>query len=238
MPISAFFSEKTLVSQQIASFNEFVTNTMQELVDENSTLILDQNMQYTGKESDETRRYEIKFGQIYLSRPTQTESDGSVNPMFPNEARLRNLTYSAPLYVDIEKSLMKHAQGEYDPVTGEPIWEKVEEAGLDDAAQQVQKVYIGKVPIMLQSDFCILQPQDEASLFELNECPFDMVFSFPNIPCGRYLSCPSLLFVYVGRIFYYQWLRKGSHRPGTNSRQPSLRFCKSATLGCHISGRD
>ena len=77
---------------------------------------------------------------------------------------------------------MKHAQGAYDSVTGEPVWEKVDEAGPEDAAQQVQKVYIGKVPIMLQSDFCILQPQDEASLFELNECPFDMVSQvFPSI---------------------------------------------------------
>jgi DNA-directed RNA polymerase II subunit RPB2 len=174
MVCASFFSDKTLVSQQIASFNEFVTNTMQELVDENSTLILDQNMQYTGKDTDETRRFEIKFGQIYLSRPTQTEADGSVAPMFPNEARLRNLTYSAPLYVDIEKSVMKHVQGEYDQVTGEPVWEPIEENTGDPDQATVKKVYIGKVPIMLQSDFCILQPQDEASLFELNECPFDM----------------------------------------------------------------
>lgn len=147
---------------------------MQELVDENSTLILDQNMQYTGKDTDETRRYEIKFGQIYLSRPTQTEADGSVAPMFPNEARLRNLTYSAPLYVDIEKSVMKHEQGDYDSVTGEPVWTRIDENTGDEEQQQVNKVYIGKVPIMLQSDFCILQPQDESSLFELNECPYDM----------------------------------------------------------------
>jgi hypothetical protein len=38
------------------------------------------------------KRYELHFGQIYLSRPTMTEADGVVSPMFPNEARLRNLT--------------------------------------------------------------------------------------------------------------------------------------------------
>ena len=190
--ISSFFSEKTLVSQQIASFNEFVTNTMQELVDENATLILDQNPQYTGKDSEETKRYKIKFGQIYLSRPTQVEADGSVAPMFPNEARLRNLTYSAPLSVDIEKSVSRHMPGDYDGETGEPIWRNVDDNTRDDeegadedlteeerAAKEAQKkyskAYIGKVPIMLQSDFCILAPQDEASLFELNECPYDMV---------------------------------------------------------------
>lgn len=174
--IGSFFDEKGLVSQQIASFNEFVTNTMQELVDENDKLILDQNMQYTGKDADETKRYEIKFGQIYLSRPTQTESDGSVAPMFPNEARLRNLTYSAPLYVDIEKSVSRHHTGDYDLETGEPVWTKIDEqSGEEEDGAPVSKVYLGKVPIMLQSDFCILKPQTEKEMYELNECPYDMV---------------------------------------------------------------
>ena len=35
--IASYFADKTLVSQQIDSFNEFVNNTMQELVDENGT---------------------------------------------------------------------------------------------------------------------------------------------------------------------------------------------------------
>lgn len=157
---------------------------MQELVDENSTLILDQNPQYTGKDNDEVTRYEIKFGQIYLSRPTLTEADGSVTPMFPNEARLRNLTYSSPLFVDIEKSVSKHIPGDYDSITGEPVWTKVEdeEETVDTAADK--RTYLGRVPIMLQSDFCILQPQDEAALFELNECPYDMVRTLRRASCS------------------------------------------------------
>lgn len=52
--IASYFADKTLVSQQIDSFNEFVNNTMQELVDEGQSLILDQNMQHTGKVGDVT----------------------------------------------------------------------------------------------------------------------------------------------------------------------------------------
>jgi DNA-directed RNA polymerase beta subunit len=52
--IASYFADKTLVSQQIDSFNEFVNNTMQELVDEGQSLILDQNMQHTGKAGDVT----------------------------------------------------------------------------------------------------------------------------------------------------------------------------------------
>lgn len=168
--IAAYFEDKTLVSQQIDSFNEFVNNTMQELVDESSSLILDQNMQHSGRAGDQTKRYELNFNQIYLSRPTQTEADGTVAPMFPNEARLRNLTYSAPLYIDIKKRVLVQESDEPDPETGEMAW--TEERDDDDTGEE-EKIYIGKVPIMLQSSFCILNGLEDKDKLELNECPFD-----------------------------------------------------------------
>ncbi|WAQ83109.1 hypothetical protein PtA15_3A476 [Puccinia triticina] len=168
--ISAFFNERNLVSQQISSFDGFVNTTMQELVDETGSLVLEQSMQYTDKAGDLTKRFEITFGQIYLSRPTMTESDGTVSPMFPNEARLRNLTYSSPLYVDMSKS-NKLATGEFDEETGEPIYITDD---TDNEEKNSTQIYIGKVPIMLRSEFCILDKLDDPGLFELNECPFDL----------------------------------------------------------------
>jgi DNA-directed RNA polymerase II subunit RPB2 len=52
--ISSYFEGKGLVRQQLESFNEFVENTIQEIVDENSRMTLDQFTQYTGAEGDET----------------------------------------------------------------------------------------------------------------------------------------------------------------------------------------
>lgn len=141
--ISSFFEQKGLVRQQLDSFDEFVQNTMQELVDENADLILDQADQHTGHDTDMTRRYEIKFGQIYLSRPTVTEADGSVVPVFPQEARLRNLTYSAPLYIEMKKRVLL---GREDPdgAPGEILWE----AERHEAPEDTTKVWIGKVCYM------------------------------------------------------------------------------------------
>lgn len=34
----------------------------------------------------------ITFGQCYISKPTVTEVDGSIQILHPNQARLRNLT--------------------------------------------------------------------------------------------------------------------------------------------------
>ncbi|KAF8078866.1 DNA-dependent RNA polymerase II second largest subunit [Lyophyllum atratum] len=166
--ISSFFDQKGLVRQQLDSFDEFVQNTMQELVDENSDLILDQADQHTGHETDMTRRYEIKFGQIYLSRPTVTEADGSVVPVFPQEARLRNLTYSAPLYIEMKKRVLIGREST-DGMPGDIAWE----AEHDDNPDESTKVWIGKVPIMLRSTFCILRGLQDQDLYDLNECPYD-----------------------------------------------------------------
>ena len=149
--ITSFFDQKGLVRQQLDSFDEFVQNTMQELVDENADLILDQADQHTGHEADVTRRYEIKFGQIYLSRPTVTEADGSVVPVFPQEARLRNLTYSAPLYIEMRKRVLLGRE-DPDSATGDMIWETEQE----DREEDTRKVWIGKVSTFVYLGGCCL----------------------------------------------------------------------------------
>src|SRR5699024_178462 len=51
--------------------------------------------------------YRLKFGQLVLSRPTMEEREGESRPIWPQEARLRNLTYSAPLFVHIEQETFR-----------------------------------------------------------------------------------------------------------------------------------
>lgn len=60
-----------------------------------------------------------------------TESDGETATLFPKAARLRNLTYSAPLYVDVSKRVIKKGHD------GEEVTE----------TQDFTKVFIGKVAL-------------------------------------------------------------------------------------------
>jgi len=131
---------------------------MQEIVDESPPIILIPEIQHTpGQAPSNMTRYAIKFGQIYLSKPTMTEFDGSPQAMLPNEARLRNLTYSAPLYVDMTKTT----------ITTGPDGEETP----DD--ESLPKVFIGKVPIMLRSAYCMLSESSDKDLADLGECPYD-----------------------------------------------------------------
>uniref|UniRef100_A0A2K6SZG5 DNA-directed RNA polymerase subunit beta n=1 Tax=Saimiri boliviensis boliviensis TaxID=39432 RepID=A0A2K6SZG5_SAIBB len=125
----SYFDEKGLVRQQLDSFDEFIQMSVQRIVEDAPPIDLQAEAQHASGEVEEPPRYLLKFEQIYLSKPTHWERDGAPSPMMPNEARLRNLTYSAPLYVDITKTVIKE--------------------GEEQLQTQHQKTFIGKIPIML-----------------------------------------------------------------------------------------
>jgi DNA-directed RNA polymerase II subunit RPB2 len=188
--ISSFFDTKGLVSQQLDSYDEFTRNTIQDIVKENGSVILEQNTPYNPDEDSDPiikRRYEIKFGRVYLARPTHTEGDGTTVSLFPHEARLRNLTYSGAMLADISNRIMiakeSHAPAEGEEEDTEATttttmgpggatqikWER-EDVPMDDEGA---RVFIGKLPVMLRSELCHLRNQSDEALFAFNECPYD-----------------------------------------------------------------
>ena len=64
-----------------------------------------------------------------MCRPS---ADAEIATLFPKAARLRNLTYSAPLYVDVTKRVIKKGHD------GEEVTE----------TQDFTKVFIGKVCVI------------------------------------------------------------------------------------------
>mmetsp|Transcript_3964 Transcript_3964/g.9690 ORF Transcript_3964/g.9690 Transcript_3964/m.9690 type:complete len:1241 (-) Transcript_3964:119-3841(-) len=174
--ISAYFAEKGLVRQQLDSFDEFVQNTMQEIVEasgairvtpeQQHTVGYDEQMYEDAAVSDSKHVFEVKFGQVYLSKPTAVEKDGTVTNMFPHEARLRNLTYSAPLYVDLELN-------QYRVPRDVNVYDPTEDMGEPYETEDSKKEFLGYVPIMLRSLYCVLSDKDDADLGDLGECIYD-----------------------------------------------------------------
>ena len=62
-------------------------------------------------------------------------------------------SYSAPLYVDITKTTQREDE--------------------DPEEDPHSKTFIGKIPIMLRSTYCLLNGLTDRDLTELNECPLD-----------------------------------------------------------------
>lgn len=169
--ISSFFQEKGLVSQQIDSFDEFVGTTIQELIWEDPSLVLDQPAQHMTADDNMNKRYEITFGKIFITKPNITEPEGDVRQVFPQEARLRNLTYSSYLQVEISKRVLESEDNPNNPVRANQVEWIVNE---EESTTTPSLVPIGKVPIMLRSKFCVLKDFNETECYELKECPYDM----------------------------------------------------------------
>jgi DNA-directed RNA polymerase subunit B len=131
----SFFEEEGLVKQHLDSYNDFTRNTLQQIIDEIGGITIEVP----------NHTYNIKFGAIEISDPRVVEVDGTVREVYPREARIRNLTYSAPLYLEIELE--------------------------DDGRETYERVNIGDLPIMVKSDLCLLSRHTEDELIKLGEDP-------------------------------------------------------------------
>ena len=115
-----------------------------------------------------------------MSAPTHWEKDGAPVPLMPNEARLRNLTYAAPLYVDITKRVVKGGTG------GGGEGEDPDDPEVDATESQHNKAFIGKIPIMLRSAYCVLSNKVERDLTGLVTQPnLLLFFTADGIPLQR-----------------------------------------------------
>ena len=143
----AMFEEKGLVRQHLDSYNEFVEHGLQQVIDEVGEIEIE----------IPEGPYKIKFGRVYIVRevendviygPYITEVDGTRHEIYPMEARLRNLTYAMPISVEM-----------IPVVNGEE--------------QDKELVYIGDLPVMLKSKFCLLSELSKEELIRQGEDPLD-----------------------------------------------------------------
>lgn len=138
--MKAFFSEKGLVRQHLDSYNEFIGRSIQQIVDE------------IEKIEPDIPGFYVKLGKVEVGEPTIREADGAVRPVTPMEARIRNLTYYAPLWLEM---------------TPVDLIEGVEVPG------ETANIYIGRLPVMLKSNKCLEAQMSPQELVEIGEDPSD-----------------------------------------------------------------
>ena len=139
--IAAYFKEHPLSELQIKSFNDFVDNRMQRILEEVKDVVPTIIPQ-------EVESYVIRLKKIWIEKPSVTEADGSKRDVYPSEARLRNLTYSASIFVEVS-------------------------AYVDDVQRETFESMIGKLPIMLKSKYCHLAGLKKEELIQKGEDPDD-----------------------------------------------------------------
>jgi len=102
---------------------------------------------------------QILFENISLRKPTIFENNGAILPMMPNDARLRNLTYASPLFVDVRvKTTFINNTKQGERIIRERLF---------------PNVHLGKIPVMVGSKYCLLHDQKHLHPSSLGECAED-----------------------------------------------------------------
>jgi len=101
----------------------------------------------------------IYFENVSLRKPTIFENNGAILPMMPNDARLRNLTYAAPLFIDVrvKTTFIDNTKG------GAKVMKE----------RLFPNVHLGKIPVMVGSKYCLLHDQKHLEPIAIGECAED-----------------------------------------------------------------
>ena len=139
--IQKYFEEHSFIESSIESFNKFIDVEMQRTIDEIGTII-------PTILPPDVQEFTIKLDKIWIEKPQITEADGSKRNIYPIEARLRKLTYAAPIYLEVS-------------------------AYIDGIQRESFVSQIGRIPIMLRSKYCHLNKLAQEELIEHGEDPND-----------------------------------------------------------------
>ena len=146
--LDKYFSENShfITKHHLDSYNDFVVNKIPNTIKTLNPFIM----------IKENKKVYVYIGgrdgsAISLTKPTIVDDDGR-KLMFPNEARLKDYTYTSDLYATILVEF--HSEN-----------------------QMIEKEYtnikIGSIPIMLHSCLCALNGQSFDARREIGECPYD-----------------------------------------------------------------
>ncbi|EMG48555.1 RET1 DNA-directed RNA polymerase III subunit RPC2 [Candida maltosa Xu316] len=135
--LPAFLKVKGLVKQHLDSYNYFVDVDLKKIIKANELVL-----------SDVDPEFYVKYLDIRVGNRASAKSGVKEVIMPPHQCRLRDLTYSAPIYVDVEytrgRKIIRHNDLE-----------------------------IGRMPVMLRSNKCMLEGMSEEQMARVEECPLD-----------------------------------------------------------------
>jgi DNA-directed RNA polymerase II subunit RPB2 len=160
--INTYFKDdhfKMLVRNQLESFDNFVNLQIHKTVDMFNPVIIQSPDDYNEEHKLYKINIEINFKNLNLTRPSIHENNGATKLMFPNEARLRNFTYSSNMHIDFDIKYTYY-QGENFNIKKEKI-------------DVLKNVKIGSLPIMLKSSVCLLTQFNDLSHKQTDECFMD-----------------------------------------------------------------
>lgn len=158
--IDKLFKENpfNLVAHHLDSYNDFFSNGIFRIFRENNPLKV---VQVEKNKSVEPMQAFFYMGgknadKIYFGKPIIYDNNDEIHYMYPNEARLRNMTYGFSIHYDVDVVISYYEEGEQKEKT-----------------MTLNNIYLGNFPIMINSNLCILHGLARDVKFNMGECKND-----------------------------------------------------------------
>ena len=160
--IESYFEGKyleRLVRHQVESYNHFINYQIQRTINMFNPVRIHSENDYIAETKQYLLEILISFDNFRLSPPQIYENNGATKTMYPQEAKLRNFTYASAMTVDVKiEYVIRNTES------------------MDNAkviTKTLNRINIGKMPIMLKSSICILNQHDIFKNNTKNECKMD-----------------------------------------------------------------
>ena len=144
-----------LIRHHLDSFNDFMDNKISFIIKQFNPLVV--YHEYLPDSNSYKYEIHIIYGDIHYGNPMIHENNGSSKLLYPQEARSRNMSYSMTLYVDMEIKILTKEPGSEDKIF----------------TKKLNKINIGKIPIMLRSKYCLLN-NNKTKPEDFDECRYDL----------------------------------------------------------------
>ena len=160
--IESYFTGQQLerfVRHQLESYNNFVGYQITKTIEMFNPVHIASEQDFDLTSKKYALEVFVTFENFNIYRPQIHENNGAIKLMFPQEARLRNFTYAASTTVDVNiKYLVRNGPN----LENTQIFYKT-----------IPRVHIGKLPIMLKSNICVLNQYKHFDNSQTGECKFD-----------------------------------------------------------------
>jgi len=148
-----------LVRHQLESYNNFVSCQIIKTIEMFNPVHIASEHDYDAKSGKYALEIFVTFENFHLYRPQIHENNGATKLMFPQEARLRNFTYSSAMNVDMN---IKYVVRSGKDLENSQTFYKT-----------LPNIHIGKLPIMLKSNICVLNQYKHVNHDHTGECKYD-----------------------------------------------------------------
>ena len=160
--IESYFKEDylhTLVRHQIESYNHFMTHQIIKTIEMFNPIRVVSEKDYDAVSGHYSLELSLSFENFRIHQPQINENNGAVKPMFPSEARLRNFTYASMTTVDLNIQYI---------IRNGPCLDNVQ-----TMHKILPKIQLGKLPVMVGSDICILKQYKHLNCRQTGESACD-----------------------------------------------------------------